>query len=1101
MNVSDVCPRCRRKLPAAAPQGICPVCLVAEILEPAEVRIPEDHAEAGMLESGGNKAFGDYELVREIARGGMGIVYEARHRRLNRIVALKMISSSPLVGEPAALRFRSEAEAAASLDHPNIVPIYEVGEADGQLFYTMKLIEGGSLARPTGEPGFPVSTSAALVAKVAWAVDHAHQRGLLHRDLKPSNILMDAAGEPAVADFGLARWIEEDSDLTRTGSVVGSPSYMAPEQAAGGARELTMAADVYGLGAVLFFLLTGRAPFAEETAVATMRAVVEREAPVPSTLNAAVPRDLDTICTKCLSKDPRARFSSARALAEDLERWQRGEPILARPIGVVEQTVKWARRKPAWALLSLFLLLTPAIVISLLVAGNARVRKARELLRLNLYAADMQGAQTALEEANLALARKILANHLPRSGDPELRGFEWRYLAHRARSGQLRVLREHAAAVNSLTFSPDGNWLASTEAGRAAMFWNTATWRPDRVIDWSGESQKHFRWLSFSRNSDALALTTDAEAPGTPEREEEHCLIFDARTLETHYCMRAPYVRPGMVPRMLWSPVSDKLAFIAAEGPDSRFVGVLDWPSFKANPGRRSPRSIDGVIAEKTLVNRGSFPEAPVQRLPGADALLNFTTKGDLLAIRGDELVSYDCERGGRMSPVLSAHSFDYCELSPDGKFLAGFNSRPKDRHSVLMDEFTSGITNYWEMVGHDGELRCLAISPDSRHIASGSADHTACVWDTSTRKVVARLRGHSDEVLAVAWSPDGKILATGSQDRTIMIWSIDQTNRSEEFSEPMTAVPGPWKLALGGSSLAGVLPSDGTNRSTLVVCDLERRQKTELPGGESQVPIFLTEGGRRLLTVQQTGGGEFSLGAWDVATKDYSRLRALALPDRRSASLSASVWAMSPDQQCLAQAGERGTVNVWRLQGSDGTAAVIPSADRAVGELAFSPESKSLAILTTEKAKRSTLGIWRILPRIEQMAALQLDSPAQALVWAPNAASVALGCADHSVQIWDIRSQCRIGTLAGHRRGVLSVAYTPDGRTLASTDGPTVKLWHLATGREMVTVYRDLKIGEPLRWLAFTQDGLRLIATDVAGQAQIFLAPPLSEFGQPMSP
>src|SRR5216117_1866782 len=347
-NASRVCAECGATVFADAPQGVCSVCLFRTGLAPLDTEDDEafEPRVARML-----KDFGDYELLQEIGRGGQGVVYRARQKSLNRIVALKVIGLAHWATEAHVKRFRLEAEAAASLNHPCIVPIYEVGERDGACYFSMGLVEGGQLDAVAKREPIPLRHVAELIAKLARTVSYAHEHRILHRDIKPGNILLDAKGEPHLTDFGLARLVETESTVTRTLEVLGTPSYMAPEQAAGKNTQLTSTTDVYGLGAVLYQLLTGHPPFAGGTTYETVRLVLETEPRQPRLWNPKIDRELSTICLKCLEKDPKRRYSSALALAEDLERWLKHEPIRARRIGVFTRGKKWVWRNPTTAVL------------------------------------------------------------------------------------------------------------------------------------------------------------------------------------------------------------------------------------------------------------------------------------------------------------------------------------------------------------------------------------------------------------------------------------------------------------------------------------------------------------------------------------------------------------------------------------------------------------------------------------------------------------------------------------------------------------------------------------------------------------------------------
>jgi serine/threonine protein kinase/Tfp pilus assembly protein PilF len=374
-NMIRVCGRCGAKISGDATQEVCPACLLESGLGLLEDESVAEVAEAGPAEgvrAAGRKKtmrsgrmladFGDYALLEEIGRGGQGVVYRAYQKSLNRTVALKVIGLGPWTTEAHLKRFRREAEAAASLENPCIVPVYEVGERDGSCYFSMKFVEGGQLDEAVKRTPVAIRRAVELIAKLARTVHYAHEHGILHRDIKPGNILLDAQGEPLLTDFGLAGLMEAESTITRTLDVMGTPSYMAPEQAAGEHNKLSKATDIYGLGAVLYQLLTDHPPFAGGTTYETIRLLLNTEPRQPRLWNRKIDRELSTICLKCLEKDPKRRYSSALALAEDLEHWLKHEPIQAKRSGFFTHSRKWVQRKPAIAALVASLIALAAIM-------------------------------------------------------------------------------------------------------------------------------------------------------------------------------------------------------------------------------------------------------------------------------------------------------------------------------------------------------------------------------------------------------------------------------------------------------------------------------------------------------------------------------------------------------------------------------------------------------------------------------------------------------------------------------------------------------------------------------------------------------------------
>lgn len=679
--------------------------------------------------------FADYEILGEIGRGGTSVVYRARQRRLNRIVALKTLHGAALGSRDAFERLQTEAQAVARLDHPNIVPLYEVGRHAGTHFLTLRYFEAGSLADALKLRRFTPGEAVRFLATAARAVHHAHSRGVLHRDLKPSNFLLDESGAPHVADFGLAKLADSDSNLTLSTSVLGTPAYMAPEQAAGNARDAGTPADIYALGAVLFELLTGRPPFLGRSALEVLRLVADAEPPRPSSLMPGLDRDLEAVCLRCLEKDPARRYASAAALAEDLERWLRHEPLSIRPLSSRERMVKWVRRRPLVAALgggfALAVLLGFAGVTWQWQRATGSAREARR----NAYITDINNANQALEKGDWAGVRSVLERTRPRAGEDDLRGWEWRYLWGVSRSDAAFRLDIGDREIVSLAALPDGHTVALGEKEGGFSLWDA---RSGQRVFASTDPINQVKAADFPLNR---VSTRVAMVPGTlwlaytdcRGKTESHVRLWNIQTREVERSLDLPGV-----PRDL------------AVSPDGRFLACSTLQGEKAvylfeiQTGRLL-RSIPADFAD--------------------------FAQGSPLAFSADSRrIAFEAENGSvgttavvRVVDVISGeevHRFpqdQYCVLSiafsSDGQWLAvgGGNDRPLVR---IWDLQTGKLAQILTVNGP----QALAFDPQGKRLFAGLD-----VWRVPEFVKERGLIGESGTIPAACLLADGETYVTAN--------------------------------------------------------------------------------------------------------------------------------------------------------------------------------------------------------------------------------------------------------------------------------------------------------------------------------------------------
>ena len=1019
------CSQCGTTLGGYGPGGLCPKCMLLD----------------GFGESDARR-FGDYELTEEIAHGGMGVVWKARQVSLNRTVAVKLMLSGAFVQPDFVKRFRAEAEAAASLQHPNIVAIHEIGEHDGQPFFSMDYIEGQNLAQLVRDRPLPARRAAAYLKTIAKAVQYAHEHQILHRDLKPSNILIDAADQPRVTDFGLAKRLTADADLTLTGQVLGSPNYLPPEQAEGRHRDIGPASDVYSLGAVLYCLLTGRAPFQAATVADTLKQVSSADPVSLRLLNPSVPKDLETICLKCLEKEMPRRYGTAQELADELGRFLRNEPIRARPLGALEKSVRWCRRNPRLAASLAALLLVFVLGFAGVTWQWRRAQTGEDDARRNLYTADINLAGQAFAENNRGRALELLNRHRPRPGEEDRRGWEWRYLWQQCRSAELCTLGEFPSAVTGVAFSPDSTKLAAGSVGGDLKIWELSS----RRLASEAHPGDGLNSLAFSPDGQQLLIAHYYR------RGVDLWSVAEQRVVTTLRPRSADWPHHMAA----FSPRGDRIAII---NDDSRFE-VWDV---------RTLTNLVSLTGPKTCV-------VGIEWSPDGRWIVCGEQR-DVLWLRDantfEKRFEWPCPSG----LPLKALAF-----SPDSEWLAAAGNDHTTRvWSTRSGQLVAQLTN------HTAWVRAVAFAPDGKRLATASGDQTLRLWDTATWQPGAVLEGHEDEVHAVAFSPDGQWLASGSKDGVVKLWPprpAPAPRSTLVFRSDANAAPLALDLDPDGKSLA-VWQRNGEvelwDSASLVLCrilQLETNFLHDVSATESSGGVLRDVWAYAVAPI----GGALAMGYNNGTIRVFESPPPAATQageTGRSAQTAALRWGRSivdappkwpadppnPDEvgtrinklaftcdgRTLVSTSEDHTIRVWDAVTGEQRFQFVGQA-RWHLTLAISPDSTRVAAGTEEGA----IEWWRLL---EGKPGGVLREPRlmhiRALAFSPDGRFLASGSLDNHVRLWDLESNTLVRSFPRALLSFASVAFSPGGRRLlaGTADGGGIKIWSLADGEEVATL------------------------------------------------
>lgn len=983
-------------------------------------------------------ALAGYDLLGEIGRGGIGVVYKARHRGLNRIVALKLLLAADHARAEDRARFHVEAEAVARLQHPAIVQIYEVGECRDGPFLALEYVDGPSLARHTRGQLQSPRVAAELVETLARAVDFAHAHGVVHRDLKPANVLLqpisrhrssqDAAAlltefRPKITDFGLAKLLDQP-DRTETGRILGTPSYMAPEQARGQSRAAGPAADIYALGAILYELLTGCPPFQGLTPVDIVIQVLHDEPVSPRRLQPRLPRDLETICLKCLQKHPGSRYPSAAALAEDLRRYLDGRPILARRVGPVVRGWRWCRRNPGQAALAAAALLAVAVAFTGVTWGylSAESSWRREIAARLEEARQRDQAELALYYNRIALAeREWLANNVahaeallercqPAPGTPDRRGFEWFYLKQLCQNRLIAIPAHPGLHVRDVAYTPDGRHLVTAagkpdyarlgvEQGGLAV-WNASGQLVGTVSGFPGQIIS----VTLSRDGKRLlGIGSDKKAYLWDVPTRQPLAVFDAVATE------------GSPARAAFSPDGQTIAI-----PTSHAVELRD-----ASEGHLLGR-LEGHQNAECIVFHPEGTALATSDRSGVVRVWERTSLRQLWQVSG--------------RPAALA-------FSPDGSRLAF-----TDQDAICIRDAATGGDLNW-LRGHNGRVRGLAWLPEGQRLLTAANDQTVRLWDTGSGRELRVYRGHTAPVLCVACSPDGSRLASGDAAGLVNIWDAAQDQR------------------------AMVLP--------------------ETPEAAA---LRFDPAGQRLLVARVSGWKFGGVRAYDLERGTIASEHSLDLVRRVEWPLRYVDF--SPDGRLLAGATgtDPKTVGIWdtRTGRVVGTARGHTMEVRVV---AFSPEGRRLATAAWDRQPSSggELALWQRdeTGQITPLWITATPSPVDCLAFGASEHHLFAGdrgkeppgpnrMLDGRLVVWDTGSGRPIRSWSAHQGRVQALAVSPDGKTLASVGWDPksgLRVWESDTG----SLRHGLPAPPQVTVVRFSPDGRRLAVAGYEGTIQLW--------------